>query len=101
MFRATRGRIQIDVPPADVTSRGILPTSSAMWGWRYVAIVICPGALAAGKALNAFKFGDASFWIADDTFDGKLAFTCFQVLLGLTRATAAARTVLVIPVLGL
>jgi hypothetical protein len=89
--------IQIAVPPEDITKHRTLPTvGNVGLENRPVVIIHCDKA----KPSNAFtsvRYGDNIFWIDNDDFDSKLAFTVLQVLLALARSGSGPGALVSVP----
>ena len=60
-------------------------------------VIIHSGAAAPEDAFTSIQYRGTWFWIAEDDFDSKLAFTVLQNLLALARTENAPGTVLTIP----
>lgn len=89
--------IQTDVPASDVTG-GLTQTTVGNIGVEHrPVVVIHSGATKPADAFTAVQYRQTWFWIANDDFDSKLAYTVLQVLLALSRAPSAAGTVVTIP----
>jgi hypothetical protein len=75
----------IDVPPDDVMQHRTLPTVGNVGPERRPVAIIHSGAEMPEHALTSVQYGQTWFWIAEDDFDSKLAFTVLQTLLALAR----------------
>jgi hypothetical protein len=89
--------IQIDVPPADVAQHRTLPTVGNVGPERRPVVIIHSGAEMPEHALTSVQYGQTWFWIAEDDFDSKLAFTVLQTLLALARTETTPGAILTIP----
>ncbi|MEI9985659.1 MAG: hypothetical protein WDN69_22235 [Aliidongia sp.] len=89
--------IQIDVPPDDVARHRTLPTVGNIGLESRPVVIIHSGAAAPEDAFTSIQYRGTWFWIAEDDFDSKLAFTVLQNLLALARTENAPGTVLTIP----
>jgi hypothetical protein len=89
--------IQIDVPPDDVSQHRTLPTVGNIGLEHRPVVIIHSGAEAPEHVLTSVQYGKTWFWIAEDDFDSKLAFTVLQNLLALSRTDNAHGAVVTIP----
>lgn len=89
--------IQIDVPPEDVARYRTLPTVGNVGLERRPVVIIRSGAKVPARVFTSVKYGPTWFWIAEDDFDSKLAFTVLQVLLALARTETVPGTIVTIP----
>jgi hypothetical protein len=89
--------IQIDVPPADVAANRTLPTVGNIGLEQRPVVIIHSGFQAPADVFAAVEYRKTWFWIAEDDFDSKLAFTVLQILLALARTGTAPGAILTIP----
>ncbi|CAP54497.1 hypothetical protein [Gluconacetobacter diazotrophicus] len=91
---------QIEVPEEDVASGRTRPTIRLIGRETRPIVVVhvtpdCPEAVFARTSYN-HKY----YWIADDDFDSKLAFTMLQILLELSKTSKGPSTIVTIPANG-
>ncbi len=89
--------IQIDVPAEDVAWHRTLPTVGNAGPETRPVVIIHSGASAPSHPYTAVRYGRNWFWIDENDFDSKLAFTALQILLALARSPSPAGAVLTIP----
>jgi hypothetical protein len=89
--------IQVDVPPDDVAQHRTLPTVGNIGPEHRPVVIIHSGAQAPEHVLTSVQYGQTWFWIAEDDFDSKLAFTVLENLLALARTEAKPGAILTIP----
>jgi hypothetical protein len=89
--------IQTDVPASDVSSGRTQATVGNIGVEHRPVVVIHSGAAKPADAFTAVEYRKTWFWIANDDFDSKLAYTVLQLLLALSRAPGATGTVVTIP----
>jgi hypothetical protein len=89
--------IQIDVPPDDVAQHRTLPTVGNVGLEHRPVVVIHSGAAAPADAFTSVQYRRTWFWIAEDDFDSKLAFTVVRILLALSRTGNAPSAIVTIP----
>lgn len=89
--------IQTEVPDADVTGGRTQATVGNIGIEHRPVVVIHAGAAAPADAFTAVQYHQTWFWIANDDFDSKLAYTVLQLLVALARAPNAPGTVITIP----
>ncbi|MDB5361261.1 MAG: hypothetical protein JWO51_2558 [Rhodospirillales bacterium] len=89
--------IQTDVPGSDVTGGRTQSTVGNIGVEHRPVVVIQSGAAAPPDAFTAVPYHQTWFWIANDDFDSKLAYTVLQLLLALSRAPSAPGTIVTIP----
>ena len=89
--------IQVDVPTEDVGQRRTLPTVGNIGPEHRPVVIIHSGAKAPEDVLTSVQYGKSWFWIAEDDFDSKLAFTVLQNLLALARTANTPGAVVTIP----
>ena len=86
-----------DVPRADIIA-GRTPATLAVSGIeRRPVIAIHSGPQPPPDAFTAVSYRNSFFWISDNDFDSKVAFTVVQVLMALASETQAPGTVITIP----
>jgi hypothetical protein len=91
---------QIEVPKEDIASGRTRPTITLIGRETKPIVVVhvtgdCPDSVFAQTSYN-HKY----YWIADDDFDSKLAFTMLQILLELSKTSKGPSTIVTIPVNG-
>jgi ABC-type transporter Mla MlaB component len=89
--------IQINVPPDDVERHRTLPTVGNIGSEHRPVVVVHCGAAAPADVFASVRYGRTWFWIAEDDFDSKLAFTVVQILLALARTGNAPGAIVTIP----
>jgi hypothetical protein len=89
--------IQTEVPAADVTGGRTQVTVGNIGVEHRPVVIIHSGAAAPADAFTAVQYRQTWFWIANDDFDSKLAYTVLQLLVALARAPGAPGTVITIP----
>jgi hypothetical protein len=89
--------LQIDVPPDDVVRHRTLPTVGTIGLEHRPVVIIHSGTQAPADAFTSVQYRGTWFWIADDDFDSKLAFTVVQILLALSRTESAPGAIVTIP----
>ena len=89
--------LQIDVPPDDVTRHWTLPTVGNIGPENRPVVIIHSGAAAPADVFTSVQYRRTWFWIAEDDFDSKLAFTVLQILLALARTEIAPGAIVTIP----
>lgn len=89
--------LQIDVPPDDVARRLTFPTVGNIGTEHRPVVIIHSGAAAPADVFTAVQYHQTWFWIAEDDFDSKLAFTVLQILLALARTQNAPGAIVTIP----
>jgi hypothetical protein len=60
-------------------------------------VIVHSGAAAPADVFTAVQYHRTWFWIAEDDFDSKLAFTVLQILLALSRTQNAPGAIVTIP----
>ena len=88
---------QIDVPPEDVAHGRTVPTVADVGIEHRPVVIVHSGPSAPADAYTSIEYHRTWFWIADDDFDSKLAFTVVQILLALATTSTAPGTVITIP----
>ena len=89
--------LQIDVPPDDVARHLTHPTVGNIGLERRPVVIIHSGAVAPADVFTSVQYRQSWFWIAEDDFDSKLAFTVLQILLALARTEAVPGAIVTIP----
>jgi hypothetical protein len=89
--------LQIDVPPDDVARHLTSPTVGNIGLEHRPVVIIHSGAAAPADVFTAVQYRRTWFWIAEDDFDSKLAFTVLQILLALARTETAPGAIVTIP----
>jgi hypothetical protein len=89
--------LQIDVPPDDVAQHLTLPTVGNIGLEHRPVVIIHSGAAAPADVFTSVQYRRTWFWIAEDDFDSKLAFTVLQILLALARTEIAPGAIVTIP----
>jgi hypothetical protein len=89
--------IQVDVPAADIADGQTTPSVGNIGIEHRPVVVVHSGAKAPHQAFVAIRYHQTWFWISDDDFDSKVAFSIVQILLALTQSTNASGAVLTIP----
>jgi hypothetical protein len=89
--------LQIEVPPDDVAQHRTLPTVGNIGIEHRPVVIIHSGAMAPADVFTSVQYRRTWFWIAEDDFDSKLAFTIVQILLALSRTESAPGAIVTIP----
>jgi hypothetical protein len=89
--------IQIEVPPDDVARHRTLATVGNIGLERRPVVTIHSGAAAPADVFTSVQYRRTWFWIDEDDFDSKLAFSVVQILLALARTESTSGAVLTIP----
>jgi hypothetical protein len=89
--------LQIDVPPDDVARHLTHPTVGNIGSEHRPVVIIHSGAAAPADVFTSVEYRRTWFWIAEDDFDSKLAFTVLQILLALARTEIAPGAIVTIP----
>jgi hypothetical protein len=89
--------LQIDVPPDDVARHLTNPTVGNIGPERRPVVIIHSGVAAPDDVFTSVQYRRTWFWIGEDDFDSKLAFTVLQILLALARTEVAPGAVVTIP----
>jgi hypothetical protein len=89
--------IQINVPPDDVTQHRTMPTVGNVGLEHRPVVIIHSGSEAPAETFTSVRYRQSWFWIADDDFDSKLAFTILQILLAISRTENTPGAILTIP----
>ena len=88
---------QIDVPPEDVAQGRTMLTVADVGIEHRPVVIVHSGPSAPSATYTSVKYHRTWFWIADEDFDSKLAFTVIQILLALATTSTAPGTVITIP----
>ena len=88
---------QIEVPADDVAHGRTLPTVGVIGIEHRPVVVVHSGRSAPADAFTSVKYGDTWFWVSNDDFDSKLAFTVVQILLALATTSTGPGTIITIP----
>ncbi len=86
-----------EVPRRDILAGRTLDTIGEVGIERRPVVVIHSGPKAPADAFTSVDYQGSSFWIADDDFDSKLAFTLVQIIMALAATSRAPGTVITIP----
>ena len=89
--------LQIDVPPDDIVRKLTLPTVANVGPERRPVVIIHSGTAAPADVFTSVQYLRTWFWIAQDDFDSKLAFTVLQILLALARTEIPPGAIVTIP----
>ena len=89
--------VQIDVPPDDVARHLTHPTVGNIGPEHRPVVIIHSGAVAPTDVFTSVQYRRTWFWIAEDDFDSKAAFTILQILLALARTEVGPGAVVTIP----
>jgi hypothetical protein len=89
--------LQIDVPPDDVARHLTHPTVGNIGPEHRPVVIIHSGSAAPADVFSSVQYRRTWFWIAEDDFDSKLAFTILQILLALARAEIPPGAIVTIP----
>ena len=75
----------------------ILETGDEVVARHRPVVIIRSGAVAPADVFTSVQYRRTWFWIAEDDFDSKLAFTIVQILLALSRTENAPGAIVTIP----
>jgi hypothetical protein len=89
--------LQVEVPPDDVAQHRTLPSVGNIGLEHRPVVIIHSGAAAPADVFTSVQYRQTWFWIAEDDFDSKLAFSIVQILLALSRTENAPGAILTIP----
>jgi hypothetical protein len=89
--------IQIDVPASDIASGRTIPSVGNIGIEHRPVVIVHSGSQAPDNAFVSVQYHHTWFWISDDDFDSKVAFSIVQTLLSLAQTTNAPDTVITIP----
>ncbi|MBB2159220.1 hypothetical protein HLH48_03350 [Gluconacetobacter sacchari] len=91
---------QIDVPKEDIASGRTRPTVKLVGRVTRPIVVIHVTKERPGAVFSWTTYNHKFYWIADDDFDSKLAFTMLQILLELSKTSKGPNTIVTIPANG-
>lgn len=91
---------QIDVPEEDVASGRTRPTMRPVGRETRPIVVIHVTKEQPGAVFSWTSYNHKFYWIADEDFDSKLAFTMLQILLELSKTSKGPNTIVTIPANG-
>jgi len=86
---------QIEVPEADIANHATLPTVHVIGIETRPTIIVHVGDDTPKDAFVKAEYRNKHYWIADDDFDSKFAFSLLQNLIDLAQADQSAKTPLV------
>ena len=89
--------LQIDVPQDDIARHLTLPTVGNIGPEHRPVVIIHSGAAAPADVFTSVDYHQTWFWISEDDFDSKLAFSVLQVLLALGRSEVTPGAIVTIP----
>ena len=90
--------IEMNVPPEDIARHRTLPTVGTVGPERRAVVIIHCGRSAPSNAFASVKYSDNRFfWIDDEDFDSKLAFTVLRILLELARSSNSPGALVSVP----
>jgi hypothetical protein len=89
--------IQVDVPASDIASGRTIPSVGNIGIEHRPVVIVHSGSTAPDNAFVSVQYKHTWFWISDDDFDSKLAFSVVQTLLSLAQTTNAPGTIITIP----
>jgi hypothetical protein len=89
--------LQMEVPPDDIARHRTLPTVGNIGLEHRPVVIVHSGAAAPADVFTSAQYRGTWFWIAEDDFDSKLAFTIVQILLALSRTEIAPGAIVTIP----
>jgi hypothetical protein len=89
--------LQIDVPPDDIVRHWTHPTVGNVGPEHRPVVIIHSGVAAPSDVFTSVQYLRTWFWIAQDDFDSKLAFTVLQILLALVRTEIPPGAIVTIP----
>lgn len=88
---------EVAVPDEDVTGGRTIPTVQDAGVLGRPVVVIRSGDKAPRDAFASARYHERWYWIADDDFDSKYAFSVLQTLLALASTNPQSNTVVTIP----
>ncbi|NVN10281.1 hypothetical protein [Nguyenibacter vanlangensis] len=91
---------QIDVPEDDIRSGRTRPTIKLIGRETRPIVVVHVTRERPESVFSWTTYNHKYYWIADDDFDSKLAFTMLQILLELSKTSKGPSTIVTIPVNG-
>lgn len=89
--------IQVDVPAADIAGGKTTPSVGNIGIEHRPVVIVHSGSKEPQEAFVAIQYHRTWFWISDDDFDSKVAFSIVQILLALAQTTNAPGAVITIP----
>ena len=89
---------QIEAPTQDVARGWTVPSVGEVAVERRPVIFVRSGAVPPDNPFVAIEYQHAWFWIDQDDFDSKLAFSVVNILLALAKVSSAPGTVITVPV---
>ena len=89
--------LQIDVPPDDIVRHWTLPTVGNVGLEHRPVVIIHSGPAAPSDVFTSVQYLRTWFWIAQDDFDSKLAFTVLPDFFALVRTEIAPGAIVTIP----
>jgi len=89
--------IQVDVPASDVADGQTTPSIGNVGIEHRPVVIVQAGSKVPRHAFVAISYHHTWFWISDDDFDSKVAFSIVQILLALVQTTNASGAVITIP----
>jgi hypothetical protein len=89
---------QIEAPTQDVAGGLTVPSVCAVAVQRRPEVLIRSGVAPPDGAFVAIEYQHAWFWVNQDDFDSKLAFSVVNILLALGKVSTAPGAVLTVPV---
>jgi hypothetical protein len=93
----TQVAVQIEVPPEDVTRHRTLPTVGNIGLEHRPVVIVHSGPTAPADVFASVRYQENWFWIAQNDFDSKEAFSVLQILLALAAAPPTQPAVVTIP----
>jgi len=88
---------QVEVPRQDIETGLTLQTVNEVGREKRPVIIIHSGMTSPKDAFTSVEYNDKVFWVNNNDFDSKLAFTTLQILLALAKTSTAPNTVVTIP----
>jgi hypothetical protein len=89
--------IQVEVPAADIADGETTPSVGNIGIEHRPVVIVFSGGKAPRHAFVAIQYHETWFWISDNDFDSKVAFSIVQILLALTQTSNASGAVITIP----
>ncbi|GBQ78691.1 hypothetical protein [Acetobacter malorum] len=91
---------QIDVPQDDITSGRTQPRIQLIGRETKPIVVVHVGKTVPDNTFTSVQYDKKYYYIYENDFDSKLAFTMLQILLELSKTTKSPGTIVTIPVNG-
>ena len=88
---------QAEVPAEDVELHRTVPSVGEVGDERRPVVIILTTKVKPANAFTAIDYHGKWFWIGDEDFDSKVAFSIVNVLLSLAKTSSAPGTVITIP----